>query len=130
MTTVLYLFDIDGTLLHAHGSGRGAFDAVMAEHHGIVDASNGIRYGGKTDPAIIDEIYQARLGRRATPAEHAAGQDMPPGGRVPFALSLIGLAIIAAGLWLNRNHAAVSATLDRRMPETLQRLRPRRISAW
>jgi phosphoglycolate phosphatase-like HAD superfamily hydrolase len=68
---ILYLFDIDGTLLHAHGSGRGAFDAVMHEHHGIADASDGIRYGGKTDPAIIDEIYQARLGRRATPAEHA-----------------------------------------------------------
>jgi len=69
---ILYLFDIDGTLLHAHGSGRGAFDAVMAEHHGIPDASKGIRYGGKTDPAIVDEIYQARLGRRATPEEHAA----------------------------------------------------------
>jgi phosphoglycolate phosphatase-like HAD superfamily hydrolase len=66
---ILYLFDIDGTLLHAHGSGRGAFDAVMVEHHGIADASNGIRYGGKTDPAIIDEIFQARLGRRATPQE-------------------------------------------------------------
>jgi len=71
-SVILYLFDIDGTLLHAHGSGRGAFDAVMTEHHGIANASNGILYGGKTDPAIIDEIYQARLGRRATPDEHAA----------------------------------------------------------
>jgi phosphoglycolate phosphatase-like HAD superfamily hydrolase len=69
---ILYLFDIDGTLLHAHGSGRGAFDEVMAEHHGITDASNGIRYGGKTDPAIIDEIFQARLGRRATLEERNA----------------------------------------------------------
>lgn len=69
---ILYLFDIDGTLLHAHGSGRGAFDAVMVEHHGITDASHGIRYGGKTDPAIVDEIFQARLGRRASAAEHAA----------------------------------------------------------
>ena len=70
--TVLYLFDIDGTLLHAHYSGRHAFDAIMAEHHGIADASNGIRYGGKTDPAIVNEIFMARLGRVATPAEHAA----------------------------------------------------------
>jgi phosphoglycolate phosphatase-like HAD superfamily hydrolase len=69
---ILYLFDIDGTLLHAHGSGKGAFDAVMDEHHGIANASNGIRYGGKTDPQIIDEIFEARLGRRATPDEHAA----------------------------------------------------------
>lgn len=70
--TVLYLFDIDGTLLHAHGSGRGAFDAVMHAQHGIADASNGIRYGGKTDPAIVEEIYVARLGRPPTDAERAA----------------------------------------------------------
>lgn len=69
--TVLYLFDIDGTLLHAHYSGRNAFDAIMAEHHGVADASNGVRYGGKTDPGIIDEIYMARLGRRATADEHS-----------------------------------------------------------
>ncbi|HUS33544.1 MAG TPA: HAD-IA family hydrolase [Kofleriaceae bacterium] len=70
--TVLYLFDIDGTLLHAHGSGRGAFDAVMHELHGIADASNGIRYGGKTDHAIVEEIFVARLGRSSTDAERAA----------------------------------------------------------
>ena len=47
-------------------------DAVLEERHGLVDASNGIRYGGKTDPAIVNEIFEARLGRRATPDEHAA----------------------------------------------------------
>lgn len=73
--TVLYLFDIDGTLLHAHGSGRDAFDAVMLERHGIANASEGIRYGGKTDPQIIDEIFVARLGRRATDDERAAFVD-------------------------------------------------------
>ena len=72
---ILYLFDIDGTLLHAHGSGRGAFDAVMAERHGVVDASAGIRYGGKTDPAIVEEIFAARLGRPPTPAEREAFLD-------------------------------------------------------
>jgi phosphoglycolate phosphatase len=72
---ILYLFDLDGTLLHAHGSGRGAFDAVMRAHHGIEDASAGIRYGGKTDPAIVDEIFAARLGRAATSAERAAFLD-------------------------------------------------------
>lgn len=69
---VAYLFDIDGTLLHAHGSGRTAFDAVFAERHGIANASEGIRYGGKTDPQIVNEIYVARLGRTATSDEHAA----------------------------------------------------------
>ena len=73
--TVLYLFDIDGTLLHAHGSGRDAFDAVFEAQHGVARASDGIRYGGKTDPAIIDEIFQARLVRSATDHELAAFLD-------------------------------------------------------
>lgn len=72
MSTLLYLFDIDGTLLDARGSGRGSFDAVFQAAHGISDASAGVRYGGKTDPALIDEIYQARLGRPATSNEQAA----------------------------------------------------------
>jgi phosphoglycolate phosphatase len=69
---IVYLFDIDGTLLDAHGSGRAAFDAVMHAQHGVADASAGIRYGGKTDPAIVDEIFVARLGRPATADERSA----------------------------------------------------------
>lgn len=68
---ILYLFDIDGTLLDAHGSGRGSFDEVMLERFGVAAASEGIRYGGKTDHAIIEEIFKARLGRAATTAERA-----------------------------------------------------------
>ena len=74
-SSVLYLFDIDGTLLNAHGSGRGAFDAVMAEHHDVIDASAGIRYGGKTDPALVDEIFAAKLGRAPTDREREAFLD-------------------------------------------------------
>lgn len=70
--TVLYLFDIDGTLLHAHHAGRDALDAAFAAELGIVDASAGVRFGGKTDPAIIDEILVARVGRPAAPPERAA----------------------------------------------------------
>jgi phosphoglycolate phosphatase len=69
---ILYLFDIDGTLLHAHGSGRNAFDAVFDTQHGIPNASTGIRYGGKTDPGIVDEIFRARLGRSPS-ADEIAG---------------------------------------------------------
>lgn len=72
---ILYLFDIDGTLLHAHGSGRGAFDAIMRDYHGVYDASAGIRYGGKTDPGIVAEIFAARLGRPPTEAERFAFLD-------------------------------------------------------
>jgi phosphoglycolate phosphatase len=73
--SVLYLFDIDGTLLQTAGSGRAAFDAVFAERHGVADASRGIRYGGKTDPAIIEEIYAARLGRPPSGEEVASFLD-------------------------------------------------------
>jgi phosphoglycolate phosphatase len=69
---ILYLFDIDGTLLHARKSGRTAFDAVLAEHHGIADACAGMTFGGKTDPALLDEIFVAKLGRPATAAEREA----------------------------------------------------------
>jgi phosphoglycolate phosphatase-like HAD superfamily hydrolase len=72
---ILYLFDIDGTLLHARRSGSRAFEAVFADHHGIERACEGIRFGGKTDPALIDEIFAARLGRPATEAERAAFLD-------------------------------------------------------
>ena len=69
---ILYLFDIDGTLLHARRSGRKAFEAVFADQHGIASACEGIAFGGKTDPALIDEILLARRGRPATADERAA----------------------------------------------------------
>ena len=72
---ILYLFDIDGTLLHARRSGSTTFGAVFSDHHGVADATRGMRFGGKTDPALIDEMFTARLGRPPTPAEHAAFLD-------------------------------------------------------
>lgn len=72
---ILYLFDIDGTLLRARHAGRRAFDAVFAAHHGIDGACEGMRFGGKTDPALIDEIFVARLGRPASERERAAFLD-------------------------------------------------------
>jgi phosphoglycolate phosphatase len=73
--TVVYLFDIDGTLLHGRSSGRAAVDAAFAELHGVHAASEGIRFGGKTDPAIIDEIFVAKLGRTPSARERAACLD-------------------------------------------------------
>ena len=94
MSLILYLFDIDGTLLLAHGSGKAAFDAVFHAAHGIPDGSAGIKYGGKTDPAIIDELYNARLGRSATPDEHAAFlADYLP--RLQLMLDAQGVAVLA-----------------------------------
>jgi phosphoglycolate phosphatase-like HAD superfamily hydrolase len=72
---ILYLFDIDGTLLHARRSGATTFGAVFSDRHGVADATRGVRFGGKTDPALIDEIFGARLGRAPTAAERAAFLD-------------------------------------------------------
>lgn len=72
---ILYLFDIDGTLLRARNAGRRQFNAVFAARHGIESACDGIQFGGKTDPALIDELFIARLGRRATDDERAAFLD-------------------------------------------------------
>jgi phosphoglycolate phosphatase len=72
---ILYLFDIDGTLLRARNAGRRQFNAVFAAHHGIESACDGIQFGGKTDPALIDELFIARRGRRATDDERAAFLD-------------------------------------------------------
>jgi hypothetical protein len=42
----------------------------------------------------------------------------------PFALSLIGIAIIALGLWYYRHQEAIAARFERLLPEPLKRLRP------
>jgi hypothetical protein len=42
----------------------------------------------------------------------------------PFALSLIGIGIIAFGLYYHRHQQAISAWVERHLPESLKRLRP------
>jgi hypothetical protein len=42
----------------------------------------------------------------------------------PFALSLIGIAVIAAGLLYHRKQEAISAWLAANLPEAILRLRP------
>lgn len=67
--SVLYLFDIDGTLLRADGAGRRAFDRVMECQFGLVEASQGIAFGGKTDRWLVNAVFQARLERAASEPE-------------------------------------------------------------
>jgi len=69
---ILYLFDIDGTLLHAKRAGGRAFERVFREQHGLERACQGVRFGGRTDPSLVDEVFANRLGRPATADEHAA----------------------------------------------------------
>ncbi len=42
----------------------------------------------------------------------------------PFALSLIGIGIIAFGLYYHRHQHSISAWVERCLPESLKRLRP------
>ena len=68
----LYLFDIDGTLLDAHGAGRAALDDAMRVLYGVDQATAGVKFGGRTDPSIVDEMFATRLGRPPEPGERDA----------------------------------------------------------
>jgi hypothetical protein len=46
----------------------------------------------------------------------------------PFALSLIGIGIIAFGLYYHRHQHAISAWVERCLPESLKRLRPANVA--
>jgi phosphoglycolate phosphatase-like HAD superfamily hydrolase len=66
---ILYLFDIDGTLVRAGGAGGRALDRVLRDRYGLDRATRGIRFGGKTDPLILEEVLAARLGRAPAAGE-------------------------------------------------------------
>ncbi|HKA87401.1 MAG TPA: HAD hydrolase-like protein [Haliangiales bacterium] len=60
---MLFLFDIDGTLVGTAGAGLRALDRAFVELHGVAGAIRGIAADGKTDPLIVEEMFQAHLGR-------------------------------------------------------------------
>ncbi len=66
---ILYLFDIDGTLVRAGGAGARALDRVIEMRYGIRSAMRGIDAGGKTDPWILEEMFAARMSRLPEPHE-------------------------------------------------------------
>ncbi len=55
---------------------------------------------------------------------HLAGQVFQDSLLYPFALSLIGVLIIGAGLWLHRRQAAIAQMLALHLPPVLEALRP------
>lgn len=66
---MLYLFDIDGTLIKTGGAGLLAFERAAAE---LLDAGGvlgGISFAGQTDPRLVEHVFQAKLGRVPTAAE-------------------------------------------------------------
>lgn len=58
-----YLFDIDGTLLKAGGAGARSLSQVMLAKYGVPDACRGIAAAGRTDPAIVRDMFERALGR-------------------------------------------------------------------
>ncbi len=56
MSRKLLLFDIDGTLLNAHGIGARLFREVLSRECGRPIASSGIVFSGRTDPQIMYDI--------------------------------------------------------------------------
>lgn len=66
---MLYLFDIDGTLLLSGGAGTVALDQVFHELYGVTGAMTGVVAAGNTDPLIIADIFARRLQRQPVPDE-------------------------------------------------------------
>ena len=59
------LFDIDGTLINTRGAGVRAFDTTFDKDFGIPDAARHIHFAGRTDRAIVAEVFTAnRIARR------------------------------------------------------------------
>src|SRR5215218_4186769 len=103
--------------------------AVTASHSDSEIAK--AAYGAMNVGLILLSVF---LGRRvyavfgalglAFYLEHLAEKVFNDSLLFPFALSLIGVAIIAAGLVYHRRREAVAAWLDARLPPGVQRLRP------
>ncbi|MCG8419255.1 MAG: haloacid dehalogenase-like hydrolase [Proteobacteria bacterium] len=66
---ILYLFDIDGTLLLSGGAGAQALDQVLERRYGIRGAMASISPAGKTDLLILGEIFARHLDRAPEPGE-------------------------------------------------------------
>lgn len=62
-TRLVWLFDIDGTLLRTDGIARVAFVHAVRDRFGVDDDLTDIEFAGRTEPLIIADIL-ARLGRR------------------------------------------------------------------
>jgi phosphoglycolate phosphatase len=72
MDPSLVLFDLDGTLVDCAGAGRRAIETAFREVLGLPDIegpSRRVRFEGKTDPVIVEEIAR----EAGVPVERLAG---------------------------------------------------------
>lgn len=54
----LLLFDIDGTLVHANGTGRRALCRGISDWANQPITTDGVSFSGRTDPAIVEAVLQ------------------------------------------------------------------------
>ena len=65
---LVWLFDVDGTLLLTDGAAREAIAAAVREGLGVEDDLQGIAFAGRTDPLILADIL-AKHGHRFADGE-------------------------------------------------------------
>lgn len=64
----LILLDLDGTLIASRSVGRRALEVAFESLYGWGGATEGLSFGGLTDPVILRAVFEAR-GRSAAEAE-------------------------------------------------------------
>jgi phosphoglycolate phosphatase-like HAD superfamily hydrolase len=69
---VLYLFDIDGTLISGDGAGRRAFERACHEVLGVEGSLRALKLDGMTDPLILEHVFRTYLQRGPEPGEAEA----------------------------------------------------------
>ncbi len=68
---LVWLFDVDGTLLLTDGAAREAFAGAVLDRFGIADDLRDIGFAGRTEPLILADILR-KHGRGLPAAEEAA----------------------------------------------------------
>ncbi len=106
---LVWLFDVDGTLLQTEGAGREAMLRALRDRHGIEDDLTTIPFAGRTDRLIIDDISArhalgfddaARAGFHDHVIEHMRAIMTPPrGGLLPGVLETLA-AVAAEPAWV------------------------------
>jgi phosphoglycolate phosphatase len=92
-TSLVWLFDIDGTLLLTKGAGREAISLALRDQFGVDDDLRDVPFQGRTDTLILGDILE-RHGLRFVDGERArfwdrvtahmrALMDPPRGGLLP-----------------------------------------------
>ena len=90
---LVWLFDVDGTLIVTDGAAREAFSGALLEVAGLVDDLSRVSFGGNTDPRILqqllglhgltwdqatrDRFWRATYARMATLLEPGRGRVLP-----------------------------------------------------